>query len=128
MNKSTNFKSSGGLMYSMGLQLITLDQRVEFASLVAQMVKNPPEMQKAWVRSLGWEDSLKESMATHSSILAWKIPQRSLVGYSPQGRKVSDTTEATEHAYTYFPNCFQITEAVFQLEIFLGKTNKEQMC
>ena len=39
------------------------------------MVKNPPEMQKAWVRSLGWEDSLKESMATHSSILAWRIPK-----------------------------------------------------
>ena len=39
------------------------------------MVKNPPEMQKAWVRSLGWEDPLEESMATHSSILAWSIPK-----------------------------------------------------
>jgi len=40
---------------------------------VAQMVKNPPTMQETWVRSLGWEDPLEEVMATHSSILAWRI-------------------------------------------------------
>ena len=45
-----------------------------FASLVAQMVKNLPSMQETWVRSLSQEDPLKEEMATHSSILAWKIP------------------------------------------------------
>ena len=45
-----------------------------WASPVAQMVKNPPAMQKTWVRSLGWEDPLEEGMATHSSILAWRIP------------------------------------------------------
>ena len=44
------------------------------ASLVAQMVKNLPAMQETWVRSLGWEDPLGEGMATHSSILAWRIP------------------------------------------------------
>ena len=44
------------------------------ASLVAQTVKNLPAMQEAWVRSLGWEDPLEEGMATHSIILAWKIP------------------------------------------------------
>ena len=43
------------------------------ASLVAQMVKNPPVMPETWVRSLGWEDPLEMGMATHSSILAWKI-------------------------------------------------------
>ena len=42
-------------------------------ALVAQMVKNLPAMQETWVRSLGLEDSLEEGMATHSSILAWKI-------------------------------------------------------
>ena len=46
-----------------------------WASLVAQMVKNLPTMQKTWVRSLGWEDPLEEGMATHSSILAWRIPR-----------------------------------------------------
>ena len=45
-----------------------------WASLVAQTVKNPPAMWKTWIRSLGWEDLLKEGMATHSSILAWRIP------------------------------------------------------
>ena len=45
-----------------------------WASLVAQMVKNPPAMQETWVRTLGWEDSLEEGMATHSSILAQRIP------------------------------------------------------
>ena len=43
-------------------------------SLVAQTVKNPLAMWKTWVQSLGWEDSLEEGMATHSSILAYKIP------------------------------------------------------
>ena len=44
------------------------------ASLVAQLVKNLPAIWETWVRSLGWEDPLKESMATYSSILAWRIP------------------------------------------------------
>ena len=45
------------------------------ASLVAQMVKNLPAMQETWVQSLSQEDFLEEGMATHSSILAWEIPQ-----------------------------------------------------
>ena len=43
-------------------------------SLVGQTVKNLPAMQETWVRSLGQEDPLEEGMATHSSILAWRIP------------------------------------------------------
>ena len=46
-----------------------------WASLVAQLVKNPPAMRETWVRSLGWEDPLEKGKATHSSILAWRIPQ-----------------------------------------------------
>ena len=45
-----------------------------WASLVVQMVKNPPVMQETWARSLGWEDPLEEGMGTHSSVLAQKIP------------------------------------------------------
>ena len=45
------------------------------ASLGAQTVKNPPAMQETWVRSLGWDDPLEEGMATHSSILSWRIPR-----------------------------------------------------
>ena len=44
------------------------------ASLVAQMVKNSPKMWETWVQSLGWEDPLEESMATHFRIFAWRIP------------------------------------------------------
>ena len=43
-------------------------------SLVAHLVKNPPAMWETWVRSLGWEDPLEKGMATHFSILAWRIP------------------------------------------------------
>ena len=45
-----------------------------WSSLVAEMVKNPPAMQETWVFSLGWKDPLDEVMATHSNILAWRIP------------------------------------------------------
>ena len=44
------------------------------ASLVAQWVKNLSAVQETWVQSLGWEDPLEKEMATHSSILAWRIP------------------------------------------------------
>ena len=44
------------------------------ASLVAQLVKNPPAVWETWVRSLSWEDPLEKGKATHSSILAWRIP------------------------------------------------------
>ena len=43
-----------------------------WASLVAQLVKNPPAMRETWVLSLGWEDPLEKGRATHSSILAWR--------------------------------------------------------
>ena len=51
-------------------------------------------MGETWIRSLGWEDPLEKEMVTHSSILAWESHgRRSLVGYSPWGRKELDTTE-----------------------------------
>ena len=57
---------------SMLMRNIYTEER-ERASLVAQMVKNPPAMRETWVRSLGWKDPLEKGKATHSSILAWKI-------------------------------------------------------
>ena len=66
------------------------------ATVVAQMVKNLPAVRETWVRSLGWEDPLEEGVATHSSILAWRIQwQRSLAGFSLWGRKASNMTKAT---------------------------------
>ena len=49
-------------------------QHGEFDIPVAQMIKNPHAMRETWVWYLGWEDPLEEGMATHSSILAWRIP------------------------------------------------------
>ena len=59
------------------------------------MLKNLTTMQETLVQSLGQEDPLEKAMATHSSTLAWRKShgQRTLVGYSPQGRKESDMTE-----------------------------------
>ena len=58
------------------------------------MVRGLPAMQKARVQSLGWEDTLENGMATHSSILAWRIQCiRGTGGYSPWDRKELDTTE-----------------------------------
>ena len=68
------------------------------------MVKSPLAMQETQglrVLSLGQEDPLEEEMATHSSILAWRIPQRSPVGYRPWGRQESD---AAEHTHTCLNN------------------------
>ena len=45
-----------------------------WASLVTRLVKNPPAMRETWVQSLSWEDPLKEGLAAHSSVLAWRIP------------------------------------------------------
>ena len=58
------------------------------ASLVAQRLKRLPAMRETWVLSLGQKDPLEKGMATHSSILAWRIPwTEEPVGYSPRGRK-----------------------------------------
>ena len=56
-----------------------------WASPVAQMVKNQPAMRETWVRSLGWEDILEKGKATHSSILAQRIPWTTLFGSQTAG-------------------------------------------
>ena len=74
--------------------VVTFPPITTLASLVAQVVKNVTAMQETWVRPLGWEDPLEEGMATHSSILAQRIPRtEGLVGWSPWGCKESDMTE-----------------------------------
>ena len=55
-----------------------------YMNMVAQTVKNLPAVQETWIPSLGQEDPLLKRMATHSSILAWRIPQtEEPLGYSP---------------------------------------------
>ena len=72
-----------------------------WASLIAQLVKNLLAMQESWVWSLGWEDLLEEGVATHSSILAWRIPMRSLseLQYMESQRVRHDW--ATKHKNNY---------------------------
>ena len=64
-------------IYTASNLIITLPIRYYYlltgASLVAQLVKNLPAVQETQVQSLGWEDPLEKEMATHSSILSWKI-------------------------------------------------------
>ena len=64
-----------------------------WASLMAQMVKNPPAMQEIQVQSLGQEDPLEKRMATHSSILAWRIPWTEEPGELQSMESQRDTTE-----------------------------------
>ena len=60
---------------------------------MAQRLKRLPAMQETWVLSLGWEDPLEKEMATHSSILAWRIPwMEELGGLESTGRKQLDMT------------------------------------
>ena len=73
-----------------------------WASLVAQMVKDPPAKQETWVQSLVREDLLEEGMATHFSILAWRIPWTEPGGLQSMGSQELDTTEVTKHAFCSF--------------------------
>ena len=57
------------------VQVLVLFPSVVWASQIAQLVKNPPAIQENWVQPLGWEDPLEKGKATHSSILAWRIPR-----------------------------------------------------
>ena len=70
------------------------------ASLVAQLVKNLLAVQESWIWSLGWEDPLEKEMATHSSILAWKIPwTEEPGGLQSMGLQELDTTEQLNQGY-----------------------------
>ena len=79
------------------------------------------------VQSLGQEDPLEEGMATHSSILAWRIPRTEALGYSPQGCKGLDMTEATTHARDDKTLLLGLPVRVFPVEnsIWIGRMNIE---
>ena len=76
---------------------------VHWASLVAQTLKNPLVMQETWVQSLGWKDLLEKGMATHSSILAWRIPWTE----EPGGLQ-SMGSQRVGHNLATFPFTFQV--------------------
>ena len=83
---------------------LTLSQPLLFSSLVAQTVKCLSAVQKTWVRSLGREDLPEKEIATHSSILAWKIPWM-----EEPGRLQSTGLQRVQHDWaTALTYCFQI--------------------
>ena len=77
---------------------------LELTSLIAHLIKNLPAMQETWVRSLGWEDPLEKEMATHSTILAWRVPWTEESGGllsmgSQESDMLSDQTTTTRISY-----------------------------
>ena len=77
-----------------------------WASLVAQVVKKSPAMRESWVRSLGWEDPLEKGKATHSSILAWRIPG-TIQSMGSQRVYYSDRADKHEiYCYCLEESCF----------------------
>ena len=82
-----------------------------WASLVGQVVKNPPTMQETWIRPLGWEDTLEKGMATHSSILAWRTAWTDEPGkLQSMGSQRVGHNWATS-TFTYVPGMMLGTEA-----------------
>ena len=87
------------------------------ASLVTKMVKSLPAVQETQIRSLGWEDPLEKGMANHSSILAWRIPWKSLVGYSQWVLKELDTAKQLTHTRINDVNHAILSKATFSLDM-----------
>ena len=83
-----------------------------------------PAMQATWVRSLGLEDHLEKGMATHSSVLAWRIPWTEEPGglQAVHGIAELDMTEVTEHALNcYFSYCINVKLFSYGLKIMLQR-------
>ena len=91
-----------------------------YASLEVQRLKRLPAMWETWVLSVGREDPLEKDMATHSSILAWRIPwMEELGGLQSTGRKESDTTERLHFTHsTPSPHFFQGRNLIPSLSIW----------
>ena len=109
-----NWRWEGPLGTPLGLVHWKICYDVTRASLVAQLVKNLPAMWETWVRSMDWEDPLEKGMATHSGILAWRIPW---TVYSPWPHKESDTTEQLSLSFflsslTVLLHCLFVYDAV----------------
>ena len=96
-----------GRLQSMGSQKLDTTKWLNWTELVAQMVKNPPAMWETWVRSLGWEDPLEEDMATHSSILAWRIPWT-----EEPGELQSIGSERVGHDWATFTGSVKLTHEI----------------
>ena len=100
-----------------------------WASLVAQMLKNPPAMWEIWVWSLGWEDCLEEGMATHSSILAWRTPMdRGAWWATVHGVTMSWTWLNTKHIHMpSYSSSMNMTRCIWLYNFFFLKNMESKM-
>ena len=90
--------------------------QITMVSLVAQMVKNPPAIRETWVWSLSWEDPLAEGMATHSSILVWRIPMdRGAWQATVYGAAELDMTERLNTHVSYLNRFLSPSSVKFQV-------------
>ena len=87
------------------------------------MIKNLPAMQGTQVQSLGWEDSLEKRMATHSSILAWRIPWTEPGGLQSMGLQRAGCDLATEHKNIVLPHSYVFENYVLILLLTSNKLN-----
>ena len=94
-------------------------------SLVAQTVKNLPAIRETWVPSLGGEDPMKKEMATHSSILVWRIPRtEERGGLQSMGGKESDTTEQLRFHFSEL----NVTNVSYSMPRFLAANGRSECC
>ena len=101
------------------------------ASLVAQMVKNPPVIRMTWVRSLGWEDPVEEDAATHSSILAWRLPIERGAWWATVHRVAQSWTRLkrfSTHACTSLHTCSRRVCEYFQRRTRPGIIDFHSLC
>ena len=82
-----------------------------WASLVTQLVKNPPALWETWVRLLDWEDPLEKGMATHSSILAWRIR------WTVKSVGVSKSWTQLSNFYVTYTVCLYLDHMIYPLKI-----------
>ena len=92
------------------------------ASLVPQMVKNLPAMRETWVRPLGWEDPLEEGTATHSNILAWRIPQTEETGRQQFMGLQSQTHLRDSHTHMHLYMCVYVCVCILNTILSLLHT------
>ena len=85
---------------------------------MAQLVKNPPAMRETWIQSLGWEDLLEKEKATHSSILAWRIPMEYTVQIGTLWVTKSQTGLSTCQQQHVFLNIRSLKSHSFLVRIY----------
>ena len=95
-NYKTKYAEGKKVIKCRGTQHLKKTNVQSWASLVAQLVKNPLAKQETWVQSLGWEDPQEKGKATHSSIMGWRVPWTIVHGVARGRTQLSDFHSLTQ--------------------------------